>query len=124
MNGHEVGKQYVALCKVGKNIEALNTLFSEGVVSVEAMAMPGHEDRATKGIANVRANVEKWIASNEVHSAECHGPYPHDDRFAVRFVYDITNKASGQRMKMDEIGLFTVENGKITREEFFYSMGG
>jgi hypothetical protein len=27
-------------------------------------------------------------------------------------------------MKMDEIGLFTVENGKITREEFFYSTEG
>jgi len=24
---------------------------------------------------------------------------------------------------MDEVGLYTVENGKIVREEFFYSMG-
>lgn len=27
------------------------------------------------------------------------------------------------RMKMDEIGIFTVVNGKITKEEFFYAMG-
>jgi hypothetical protein len=51
------------------------------------------------------------------------GPYPNEDRFAVRFTYDITNKPSGQRMTMDEIGLFTVKNGKITREEFFYTGG-
>jgi hypothetical protein len=24
---------------------------------------------------------------------------------------------------MDEVGLFTIENGKITREEFFYPTG-
>ena len=51
------------------------------------------------------------------------GPYPNGDRFAVRFAFDITNKPSGKRMQMDEVGLFTVENGKITREEFFYQVG-
>ena len=30
---------------------------------------------------------------------------------------------SGKRMTMDEVGLFTIENGKIVREEFFYSGG-
>ena len=49
------------------------------------------------------------------------GPYPHGNRFAVRFVFDITDKPSQKRMTMDEIGLFTVENDKITREEFFYT---
>jgi hypothetical protein len=24
-------------------------------------------------------------------------------------------------MKMDEVGLYTIENGKIVREEFFYA---
>jgi len=51
------------------------------------------------------------------------GPYPHDDRFAVRFLLDVTNKPSGERRKVDEIGLFTVADGKITREEFFYPVG-
>ena len=49
---------------------------------------------------------------------------PNDNRFAVRFAFDVTNKPSGKRMKMDEIGLFTVEKGKITREEFFYPTDG
>ena len=51
------------------------------------------------------------------------GPYPHDDRFAVRFVYDITHKPSQKRMVMDEVALFTVSNGKIVKEEFFYTAG-
>ena len=41
----------------------------------------------------------------------------------MRFTYDITNKPSGNRMTMDEVGLFTVKNGKIAREEFFYAGG-
>ena len=49
------------------------------------------------------------------------GPFPNEDRFAVRFTFDVTNKPSGQRMTMDEVGLFTVKNGKIAREEFFYT---
>ena len=54
---------------------------------------------------------------------EVFGPYPHDDRFAVRFLLDVTNKQSGERRTVDEIGLFTVAGGKITREEFFYPVG-
>ena len=48
------------------------------------------------------------------------GPLAHGDRFVVGFQYDVTNKPSGKRMKMDEVGLYTVRNGKIVREEFFY----
>jgi len=58
-----------------------------------------------------------------VHQVEVSGPYPNQDRFAVRFLFDVTNKPSGKRMKMDEIGLFSVRNDKITREEFFYTGG-
>ena len=58
-----------------------------------------------------------------VHSAEVTGPFPNENRFAVRFLYDVTDKPSGKRMKMDEVGLFTIEDGKITREEFFYPTG-
>jgi hypothetical protein len=29
----------------------------------------------------------------------------------------------GKRTTMDETGLYTVQHGKIVKEEFFYSMG-
>jgi ketosteroid isomerase-like protein len=41
----------------------------------------------------------------------------------VRFTYDVTNKPSGNRMKTDEIAVYTVGEGKIVKEEFFYDMG-
>jgi ketosteroid isomerase-like protein len=122
MSALEIANKYVALCKEGRNEEALDTLFSKDAVSVEAGGPPGM-DRTSKGVEAIRGKGKWWIDNHTVHKAEVYGPYPHDDRFAVRFVYDITVKASGQRITMDEIGLFTVENGKITREEFFYQGG-
>jgi hypothetical protein len=121
MNGTEVGKKYVALCKEGKFEECFE-LFAKDAVSVEAGAPPGM-DRAAKGLEAIKAKGKWWYDNHEVHKAEVFGPYPHDDRFAVRFVFDITNKPTNRRLTMDEVGLFTVVDGRITKEEFFYAMG-
>ncbi|HWO08248.1 MAG TPA: nuclear transport factor 2 family protein [Polyangiaceae bacterium] len=115
----EVGRRYVALCKEGKNQDILNELFTKATVSVEAGAPPG-QDRTARGLDAIRAKSKWWADNHTIHKAEVFGPYPHDDRFAVRFVYDIIHKPSGKRLTMDEVGLFTVANGKITKEEFFY----
>ncbi|HKQ69782.1 MAG TPA: nuclear transport factor 2 family protein [Polyangiaceae bacterium] len=121
-NAHEVGKKYVALCKEGKYDEIIELLFTKDAVSVEAGAPPGGE-REAKGVDAIRGKGKWWADNHVVHKSELTGPYPNDNRFAVRFVYDITHKPSQKRFTMDEIGLFTVENGKITREEFFYTGG-
>jgi hypothetical protein len=121
MSAEEIGKKYVAFCKEGKFHDCLE-LFASDAVSVEAAAPPGG-DRTATGIEAIRAKGKWWIDNHTVHKAEVSGPYPHDDRFAVRFMFDVTNKPSDQRMTMDEVGVFTVVGGKITREEFFYARG-
>ena len=40
----------------------------------------------------------------------------------MRFVMDITVKETGARMTMDEVGLYTIADGKIVEERFFYAM--
>jgi hypothetical protein len=122
MTTQEIANRYVALCKEGRFDACLDELFSNDAVSVEAWAPPGTDAVAT-GLAAIRAKGEWWANNHEIHQAEVFGPYPNGDRFAVRFVLDVTNKPSGTRMQMDEIGLFTVESGKISREEFFYQGG-
>ena len=118
----DIGKRYVALCKEGKFDDCITSLFAPNAVSVEAAAPPG-QDRTAKGIEAIRAKGKWWADNHTVHKAEVFGPYPHDNRFAVRFVFDFTEKPSGKRTTMDEVGLFTVENDKITREEFYYPTG-
>jgi ketosteroid isomerase-like protein len=41
----------------------------------------------------------------------------------VVFEFDVTPKATGQRVKNREIAVYTVANGLIVREEFFYGEG-
>ena len=122
MSTMEIGKKLVELCKVGKNAEAIATLYSDDIVSVEAGAPPGASAEVS-GIAAVKGKSEWWAANHTVHSAAVEGPWPNGDRFIVRFTYDITRLQGGQRVTMDETALYTVADGKIVREEFFYAMG-
>jgi SnoaL-like domain len=123
MSTLSIAKKYVELCKAHKNQEIIETLFSPGCVSREAGAPPGvsPESHGAKAIAE---KGQKWMEAHEVHASSVDGPWPNGNRFIVRFTYDVTNKPSGRRFKLDEAALFTVENDKIVGEEFFYSMEG
>jgi hypothetical protein len=123
MNAYEVGNKLVELCKQGKNQEAMETLYSPDIVSVEAAEMP-NMPREMRGMMQAVVGKSKWWNENHVmHSVEVEGPWPHGDRFIVRFKYDVTSKPMNKRIQMDEVGLYTVANGKIVREEFFYPTG-
>ncbi len=124
MDTKQVGKKLVELCNQGKNMEAIDSLYSKDVVSVEAS---GNEQmpREMRGIDEIRGKNQWWYDNHEVHGGKAEGPFPHEDRFAVKFHYDVTAKngpMKGKRFQMDEVGIYTVKNGKIVREEFFYDM--
>ena len=123
MTTFEIAKKYVELCQAHQNHTALETLFSPDAVSVEAAAMPGMPAES-KGLKAIAEKGKQWMDNHEVHGAKVEGPWPNGDRFVVRFSYDVTNKPSGKRLQMEEAALFTVDNGKIVREEFFYPTGG
>lgn len=122
MTTQEVGKKLVELCKQGKNAEAIEALYADDIVSVEAGGPPG-ESREVKGLEAVRAKGKWWSDNHTVHSGEADGPYPHGDQFIVKFTYDITSKPENKRFTMQEMALYTVKDDKIVGESFFYSMG-
>jgi ketosteroid isomerase-like protein len=124
MNTKEIGEKLVSLCSKGKNLDAIDSLYHKDIVSVEAM--PGTPDmpQEMKGIDKIKGKNKWWYDNHEVHGSKVEGPYPNGDRFAVRYHFEMTPKtgpSKGKRVSMDEIGLYTVKNGKIVREEFFYT---
>jgi len=124
MDTKQVGEKLVSLCKKGRNLDAIESLYSPDIVSIEAMGSP-EVPAEMRGIEKIRGKNKWWMENNEVHSSKVDGPFPHNDRFAVKFSYEITPKTGpmkGKRVGMDEVGIYTVKNGKIVREEFFYSM--
>ena len=114
-----VAEELVSFCRLGRNMDAINTLYSPEIVSIESM---GSEQipREQKGIDAIRKKNQWWAENNIVHSAEVDGPFVGDDKFAVYYKYDITFKPTGQRQPMEEMALYTVKDGKVAREQFFY----
>jgi ketosteroid isomerase-like protein len=126
MTTKEIADELVALCRAGRNIEAVETLLSPDAVSVEAM---GNETMPAvmTGRDVIRGKNEWWIQNHRIHSAQIKGPFPNGDRFTVIYNFEVTAKAgpmAGKRMRMEEVALYTVSDGKIAREEFFYDMSG
>jgi ketosteroid isomerase-like protein len=77
-----------------------------------------------RGIDAIRGKNEWWFENNQIHSAQAIGPFVGEDQFVVRYDFDVTAKPSGQRMQMSEMALYTVKDGQIVREQFFYHMPG
>ena len=114
-----IAEELVSFCRAGRNLDAINTLYSPDIVSVESM---GNEQmpREQKGIDAIRKKNQWWSDNNEVHSANVDGPFVGEDKFAVYYNYDVTFKPTGKRDRMEEMALYTVKDGKVVREQFFY----
>ena len=124
MDSKQIGEKLVGLCSKGKNIDAIESLYSKDVVSVEAMSVGPEMPAEMRGIDKIKGKNQWWVENHEVHSSKIEGPFPLNDRFAVKFHYDVTPKAGpqkGKRFQMDEVGIYTVKDGKIVKEEFFYA---
>lgn len=115
METAEIANGLVALCREGKFEEAMTAYYGEGIVSVEG------DGSQVVGLEAVAAKGMQWDSEHEVHGIEVEGPFVGADQFVVRFKLDITIKASGQRIVADEVGIYTVEAGKIVHEAFLFS---
>lgn len=117
MSTQDIANDLVTLCKAGKFDEAGEKYWADDVLSVEAM--PG-DMAEIRGKDAVRGKGDWWNNAHEIHSSEVEGPFVNGDQFVVRFKMDLTEKQSGNRIQMDEVGVYTVKNGKIAEERFFY----
>jgi ketosteroid isomerase-like protein len=121
MTTKEVADALVRFCAAGQFAEAMNTLYSPDIVSMEPGAPPG-QSRESKGLPACLAKGEWWVTNHDVHSSAVEGPLVAGTHFTVAFKFDVTFKPKNQRFTMEEIALYRVEGGKIVYEEFFYSM--
>jgi hypothetical protein len=117
MNTQEVANKVVELTRKQAWHEAVNSLYAKDIVSVEAQGMGG-ESPEKRGIDAVRGKADWWIENMDVHSFTVSGPFIAHDRFVVQYDVDVTDKNSKNRFQMSEVGVYTVKDGKIVREEF------
>jgi hypothetical protein len=117
MNTEEVAQKVVELVRKQAWHEALDVLYDKNIVSVEASGMGG-DSPEKRGVDQVRGKIDWWVNAMKVHSFKANGPFVAHDRFVVQYDADVTDKNSKKRMQLSEVGVYTVKNGKIVREEF------
>lgn len=124
MNLKEIAKELVEGCRAGgaRVRENLAKLYADDAVSVEAADMGG-QGRETHGKAGIHGKHDWWDNAMDEHATRITGPFYHgEDQFSVLFEVDATDKESGKRFQMQEIGVYHVKDGRIVREEFHYAV--
>lgn len=117
----EIANDLVAHCKnesadiVDHDSKIWDKHFAQGWTSIEG------DGRVYSGRDEVIAKYKEWQAGVIVHGCEVTGPFIGQDSFSVIFDLDMESKdGSWPRMKLQEIANYTIQNGKVVKEEFCY----
>ena len=120
MSVETVAGKFMELCKQGKHFEVMRTMYVPEMVSVEG------DGKETVGKEAVIHKSEVFQGNNAITGQDLRGPFYCGDanagsgKFAVYTSITFTPKAGGGQRTHEEVGLYTVKNDMITREEFFY----
>jgi hypothetical protein len=121
MSVQTVAAKYMELCSQGKHFDFMRTMYAPEIVSVEG------DGRETKGKEPVIHKSEVFQGGIDFHSQDLRGPFFCGDAsagsgwFSVYSSIEFTPKGGGQRVKHEEVGLYTVKDDMVIREEFFYN---
>jgi len=120
MSVQSVAAKFMDLCNQGKHFEVMRTMYAPEMVSVEGSG------EQTVGKDAVIHKSEVFQGDNAITGQDLRGPFfigdanANSGQFAVYSSIDFTPKKGGKAQKHEEVGLYTVKNDMITREEFFY----
>ena len=120
MSVRTVAEKLLDLSSKGKHFEFMRTFYAPEMVSVEA------NGQEFVGKEPVIKKSEIFQGNNDIHSQDLRGPFFIGDanassgRFGVYTAIEFSPKAGGERVRHEEVGLYTVKNDIVTREEFFY----
>jgi len=121
MSVRTVAGKFMDLCKQGKHFEFMRAFYAPEMVSVEG------DGKEYAGKEPVIKKSEVFQGTNNIHSQDLRGPFFCGDanassgRFTVYTAIEFSPKAGGgKRVRHEEVGIYTVKNDLVTREEFFY----
>jgi hypothetical protein len=119
MSAQEVANRLVQLCREGKNVDAINELYDDNIVSHEPQGSPMQEKTGRQAVLE---STNHWFSTVEqLHNVHISDPIVAGNFFACTMNVDATYKNQG-RNTMDEMCVFEVKDGKIVNEQFFYNL--
>ena len=125
MSALEIDQKLIAAAAGGRQAEhdIVMEYYAEDVVSVEGQGSDEMPARF-EGRDAVLGKHDWWFSNNDVHGTSAEGPFigNREDQFVIRFALDLTPNG-GERLTMNEVGIFTLKDGRIAHEEYLYLMG-
>lgn len=117
MTTQQIAEKLVAYCRTGEWEKAQRELYGDDAISVEPEATPAFE-KVTKGLPAIVEKGKKFDEMTEtMHSINVSEPIVAGNSFACVLDMDATMKGRG-RTAMKELCVYTVQDGKIVKEEF------
>ncbi len=114
----DVAGRFHNLAQTGQWNQIQDELFSSDAVSIEPENSPGMQ--SAQGIDAIKQKGKMFDEMvEEMHGGYTNEPTVAGNHFSVAMGMDVTMKGQG-RMKMDEIAVYEVKDGKIVKEQFFY----
>jgi hypothetical protein len=118
MTTQEIADRLVVLCREGKYEQAQRELYSSDAKSIEPEASQGMQ--TVQGLDAIIEKGNQFQAMiQEFHGGSVGGPLVAGNIIATTITMDATFK-DGNRTTIEEIAVYTVKDGKIVQEEFFY----
>ncbi len=116
----DVARDFTAMLRLGQFEAAGARFWADDITSFEPADLSGGIQAFVGGIDAVRAKSESWFAASRIEDLSIDGPFITGDQFALFMDMAIVDRASGTAQPFTEIALFTVRNGQITEERYFY----
>lgn len=118
MTVKEIASKLTEYCRKAEWEKAQQELYADDAVSIEPYETPDFA-KVTKGKKAIMEKGEKFTNMTvEMHSVEISEPLLAENSFVFRMEMDITTKKHG-RMKMPELCVYEVKDGKVVSEQFF-----
>ncbi len=118
MTIQEVANRFNELTQTNQWDKIQDELFSNEAVSIEPENSPGLQ--SVKGLDAIKEKGRLFNESiEEMHGGWSTAPVIGGNHFSLTMGMDVTMKGMG-RMKMDEVCVYEVKDGKIVKEQFFY----
>lgn len=114
----EVAAGFTALWRVGEFRAAGEKYWADDVVSIEPRALPDGTRAECRGIDAVRRKNLRWCSTHGIEDLSLDGPFVTGDCFAL--FADMLIAHAGQLTPHSEIAVFSVRDGRIVEERFFY----
>ncbi len=116
----EIARDFTDMLRQGQFVAARERFWAADVRSIDPHDLPGGISAEVSGIDAARAKAAHWFGSRRIHDLSIDGPFVTGNQFALFLDMMIAGQPSRPDQPFTEIAVFTVRDGQISEERYFY----